>query len=81
MYLFPLVCISHGEADTFLSAWFLIILNAVDVPFFLVTIASNSRASIRPLTDWELCQGDGQKVHSYHQVIVITFQNFYATLP
>ncbi|KAJ8616464.1 hypothetical protein MRB53_035836 [Persea americana] len=31
-----------------------------DVPFFLVTIASNSHASIRPLKDWELCQG--QKV-------------------
>uniref|UniRef100_A0A2P2LII0 Ubiquitin-like modifier-activating enzyme ATG7 n=1 Tax=Rhizophora mucronata TaxID=61149 RepID=A0A2P2LII0_RHIMU len=33
-----------------------------DVPFFLVSIASNSHATIRHLKDWEVCQGDGQKV-------------------
>ncbi|CAI0557908.1 unnamed protein product [Linum tenue] len=32
------------------------------VPFFLVSIASDSRASIRHLKDWEACQGDGQKL-------------------
>lgn len=33
-----------------------------DVPFFLVTIASNAHATIRQLRDWQLCQEDGQKV-------------------
>ncbi|CAA6665846.1 unnamed protein product [Spirodela intermedia] len=33
-----------------------------DVPFFLVSIANNSRATIRPLRDWKSCQGDGQKL-------------------
>ncbi|CAN1327384.1 Ubiquitin-like modifier-activating enzyme atg7 [Linum perenne] len=32
------------------------------VPFFLVSIASDSSASIRHLKDWEACQGDGKKV-------------------
>ncbi|KAF8409020.1 hypothetical protein HHK36_005092 [Tetracentron sinense] len=36
--------------------------STADVPFFLVSIASNSRATIRHLRDWEVCQGDGQKV-------------------
>ncbi|XP_010279100.1 PREDICTED: ubiquitin-like modifier-activating enzyme atg7 [Nelumbo nucifera] len=33
-----------------------------DIPFFLVTIASNSHATIRPLRDWDACQGDGEKI-------------------
>ncbi|KAF6176085.1 hypothetical protein GIB67_000179, partial [Kingdonia uniflora] len=32
-----------------------------DVPFFLITIALNSHATIWPLKDWEACQSDGQK--------------------
>lgn len=35
---------------------------AADVPYFLLTIAPNSRATIRHLKDWEACEGDGQKV-------------------
>ncbi|TXG47559.1 hypothetical protein EZV62_026853 [Acer yangbiense] len=35
--------------------------SAADVPFFLVSIASDSQATIRHLKDWEACQGDGQK--------------------
>lgn len=33
-----------------------------DVPYFLLTIAPNSRATIRHLKDWEACEGDGQKL-------------------
>ncbi|KAK1558709.1 hypothetical protein Q3G72_023034 [Acer saccharum] len=33
-----------------------------DVPFFLVSIAADSQATIRHLKDWEACQGDGQKL-------------------
>ncbi|KAI9198131.1 hypothetical protein LWI28_010812 [Acer negundo] len=33
-----------------------------DVPFFLVSIAADSHATIRHLKDWEACQGDGQKL-------------------
>ncbi|XP_020105546.1 ubiquitin-like modifier-activating enzyme atg7 [Ananas comosus] len=33
-----------------------------DIPFFLVSISSNSQANVRPLKDWEVCQGDGQKI-------------------
>jgi ubiquitin-like modifier-activating enzyme ATG7 len=33
-----------------------------DVPFFLVTIDPNSRATVRPLKDWEACQSDAHKV-------------------
>ncbi|CAN1229883.1 Ubiquitin-like modifier-activating enzyme atg7 [Linum grandiflorum] len=32
------------------------------VPFFLVSIASDSSATIRHLKDWEACQGDAKKV-------------------
>lgn len=32
------------------------------MPYFLLTIAPNSRATIRNLKDWEACEGDGQKV-------------------
>lgn len=32
------------------------------VPFFLVTIDPNSRATVRPLKDWEACQSDAHKV-------------------
>lgn len=33
-----------------------------DVPFFFISIASNSHATIRHLKDWEACQADNQKV-------------------
>ncbi|XP_077252200.1 thiF family protein [Tasmannia lanceolata] len=33
-----------------------------DVPFFLISISSNSIATVRPLRDWEICRGDGQKL-------------------
>ncbi|KAH9797304.1 ubiquitin-like modifier-activating enzyme atg7 [Citrus sinensis] len=33
-----------------------------DVPYFLLTIAPNSRATIRHLKDREACEGDGQKL-------------------
>ncbi|GAV57384.1 ThiF domain-containing protein [Cephalotus follicularis] len=33
-----------------------------DVPFFLVSIASNSYSTVRHLTDYEACQGDSQKL-------------------
>ena len=36
--------------------------STADVPFFLVSIASNSRATSRHLKDWEACQEDGHKV-------------------
>ncbi|WJZ96520.1 hypothetical protein VitviT2T_015198 [Vitis vinifera] len=36
--------------------------STADVPFFLVSIASNSRATIRHLKDWEACQEDGHKL-------------------
>ncbi|KAK1386456.1 Ubiquitin-like modifier-activating enzyme ATG7 [Heracleum sosnowskyi] len=32
-----------------------------DVPFFLVSIDSNSHASLRHLKDWEVCRSDGHK--------------------
>ncbi|XP_021766091.1 ubiquitin-like modifier-activating enzyme atg7 [Chenopodium quinoa] len=32
------------------------------VPFFLVTIASNSHATVRQLSEWESCQRDSEKV-------------------
>ncbi|XP_023641371.1 ubiquitin-like modifier-activating enzyme atg7 isoform X2 [Capsella rubella] len=32
------------------------------VPFFLVSVSSDSRASIRHIKDWEACQGDHQKL-------------------
>lgn len=32
------------------------------VPFFLITISSNSHATVRPLKDWEVCQGDSEKI-------------------
>ncbi|KAK6264612.1 hypothetical protein SCA6_020046 [Theobroma cacao] len=33
-----------------------------DVPFFLVSVGSDSRAAVRHLKDWETCQDDGQKL-------------------
>jgi ubiquitin-like modifier-activating enzyme ATG7 len=33
-----------------------------DIPFFLVTIDPNSRATVRLLKDWEACQSDDHKV-------------------
>ncbi|KAK7312107.1 hypothetical protein VNO77_35705 [Canavalia gladiata] len=33
-----------------------------DVPFFLVTIDPNSRATVRLLKDWEACQSNGHKI-------------------
>ncbi|XP_010494767.1 PREDICTED: ubiquitin-like modifier-activating enzyme atg7 [Camelina sativa] len=33
-----------------------------DVPFFLVSVSSDSKASIRHLKDWEACQGDHHKL-------------------
>ncbi|WOH11929.1 hypothetical protein DCAR_0831425 [Daucus carota subsp. sativus] len=33
-----------------------------DVPFFLVSIDSNSHATIRHLKDWEVCRSDGYKL-------------------
>ncbi|GJV56476.1 ubiquitin-like modifier-activating enzyme ATG7 [Tanacetum coccineum] len=33
-----------------------------DVPFFLVSISSNSHATIRPLKDFEACQSEGHKI-------------------
>ncbi|XP_058100757.1 ubiquitin-like modifier-activating enzyme atg7 isoform X2 [Magnolia sinica] len=36
--------------------------STADVPFFLVTLALNSQATLRPLRDWEVCQANGQKV-------------------
>ncbi|CAK9152601.1 unnamed protein product [Ilex paraguariensis] len=35
--------------------------STTDVPFFLISIALNSHATIRPLKDWEACQGEGHK--------------------
>ncbi|ONK70021.1 uncharacterized protein A4U43_C05F29420 [Asparagus officinalis] len=32
------------------------------MPFFLVTISSSSHATIRPLKDWKVCQGNDQKL-------------------
>ncbi|KAJ6842150.1 ubiquitin-like modifier-activating enzyme atg7 [Iris pallida] len=37
-------------------------ISTAGVPFFLVTISSNSQATVRPLQDWEFCQDDGQKI-------------------
>ncbi|KAI4296917.1 hypothetical protein L6164_036834 [Bauhinia variegata] len=36
--------------------------STADVPFFLVSIDSNSRATVRHLKDWEACQSDAQKI-------------------
>ncbi|XP_078431565.1 thiF family protein [Wolffia australiana] len=36
--------------------------STMDVPFFLVSIGADSRAMIRPLRDWDSCQGDNQKL-------------------
>ncbi|KAK7258209.1 hypothetical protein RIF29_32733 [Crotalaria pallida] len=36
--------------------------STADVPFFLVTVDSNSRATVRLLKDWEACQSDGNKI-------------------
>lgn len=36
--------------------------STADVPFFLVTIDPNSRATVRPLKDWEACQSDAHKI-------------------
>ncbi|XP_031113997.1 ubiquitin-like modifier-activating enzyme atg7 [Ipomoea triloba] len=33
-----------------------------DVPFFLVSIASNSHFTLRPLGDWETCKDEGHEV-------------------
>ncbi|XP_010494743.1 PREDICTED: ubiquitin-like modifier-activating enzyme atg7 [Camelina sativa] len=33
-----------------------------DVPFFLVSVSSDSKTSIRHLKDWEACQGDHHKL-------------------
>ncbi|XP_010481518.1 PREDICTED: ubiquitin-like modifier-activating enzyme atg7 [Camelina sativa] len=33
-----------------------------DVPFFLVSVSSDSKASIRHLKDWKACQGDHHKL-------------------
>ncbi|KAJ0971757.1 hypothetical protein J5N97_019716 [Dioscorea zingiberensis] len=32
------------------------------IPFFIVSINSDSRATLRPLKDWEFCQGDQNKL-------------------
>ncbi|XP_068664271.1 ubiquitin-like modifier-activating enzyme atg7 [Aristolochia californica] len=34
----------------------------MEVPFFLITIASNSQATVRPLKDWKHCQHDDGKL-------------------
>lgn len=40
-----------------------------DVPFFLVSIASNSHFTLRPLGDWETCKDEGHEVcHSVHSI-------------
>ncbi|GMN50693.1 hypothetical protein TIFTF001_019836 [Ficus carica] len=36
--------------------------STVDVPFFLIDIDPNSRATIRHLKDWETCRGDNHKL-------------------
>ncbi|XP_061353295.1 ubiquitin-like modifier-activating enzyme atg7 isoform X1 [Gastrolobium bilobum] len=36
--------------------------STADVPFFLVTIDPNSRATVRLLKDWEACQSDALKI-------------------
>lgn len=36
--------------------------STADVPFFLVSIDSTSRATVRHLKYWEACQGDGHKL-------------------
>ncbi|KAK7404257.1 hypothetical protein VNO78_05000 [Psophocarpus tetragonolobus] len=36
--------------------------STADVPFFLVTIDPNSRASVRLLKDWEACQSNAHKI-------------------
>ncbi|KAG9446091.1 hypothetical protein H6P81_012219 [Aristolochia fimbriata] len=33
-----------------------------EVPFFLITISSNSQATVRPLKDWAHCQHDNEKL-------------------
>jgi len=40
--------------------------NVADVPFFLVTIDQNSCATVRPLKDWEACQGNANKVSYFN---------------
>ncbi|OVA09199.1 UBA/THIF-type NAD/FAD binding fold [Macleaya cordata] len=57
-------CFTLEEAESLSAAcneWRNSSLTA-DVPFFLVTIASDSHATIWPLRDWAACQGDGQKL-------------------
>ncbi|KAK6932667.1 THIF-type NAD/FAD binding fold [Dillenia turbinata] len=36
--------------------------STTDIPFFLVCIDSNSHATVRPLKDWEVCQGEDSKL-------------------
>ncbi|XP_042478866.1 ubiquitin-like modifier-activating enzyme atg7 [Macadamia integrifolia] len=57
-------CFSQEEAESLSAAcneWRNSSLTA-DVPFFLVSISSNSHATIRSLRDWETCQTDGQQI-------------------
>lgn len=35
------------------------------VPFFLVSISSNSNATVKPLKDFEDCQREGHKVNTH----------------
>ena len=42
-----------------------------DVPFFLVTIDPNSRATVRLLKDWEACQSNAHKVSYFTLTLVI----------
>lgn len=47
-------------------------MSSADVPFFLVSISSNSAATIRQLAEFEACQRDGHKVcHMYIKRTVI----------
>lgn len=56
-------CLTSEEAESVSAAcnqWRNSSLYA-DVPYFLVSMV-NSRATIRPLSDWEACQGDDSKI-------------------
>ncbi|XP_026412711.1 ubiquitin-like modifier-activating enzyme atg7 isoform X2 [Papaver somniferum] len=57
-------CFTLEEAESLSAAcnkWRSSSLTA-DVPFFLVSVASDSNVAIRPLRDWAVCQGDGRKL-------------------
>lgn len=57
-------CLSSEEAKSLsvaCSAW-RDMSSTTGVPFFLVSVASNSNVTIRNLSDWDACQREGHKV-------------------